>query len=111
MNNSITFVNGNTVWITQAEADDISTKLLAGDKFVKLNRLQKTFNTSEIANVGPNAIFFDPLVKDGEFSFSFNGIWAKKDEKEYRWNQGWKLARGEFSLGMPFDDFIATMTI
>jgi hypothetical protein len=109
--NSIIFLNGSTLWITQAESDTMSADLLAGKTFVSLPRLQKTFNVSQIANVGPNSVFSDPLVAGGEFSFSFNGMWAKLQDKEYAWNKGWKYSRGSFSSGMSFDEYIASTII
>ena len=111
MFNSIVFLNGSTLWITQAESDTMSADLLAGKTFVSLPRLQKTFNVSQIANVGPNQIFADPLVSGGDFRFAYNGMWAKLGDKEYAWNKGWKLQRGSFSNGMSFDDYIASTTI
>ena len=110
MYNSIQSVTGLNMWITEDEAQSLSTSLLAGDKFVKLDRLKKTFNTTEIADVGPNQIFFDPIVNGGEFSFSYQTVFAKKDDKEYRFNKGWKIDRGCFELGMPFDELIKKLT-
>src|ERR1035437_509978 len=109
--NSIIFLNGSTLWITQAESDTMSADLLAGKTFVSLPRLQKTFNVSQIANVGPNSVFSDPRLAGGEFSFSFNGMWAKLQDKEYDWNKGWKYSRGSFSSGMSFDEYIASTII
>ena len=110
--NSITFLSGLNCWITQAEADSISADLMAGKTFVSLLRLQKTFNVSQIANVGVNLIFSDPMVKGGDFKFSYDGLWAKNGDKEYVWNKGWKLQRGSWDgNGMTFDDYIASTII
>ena len=109
--NSLNFNNGTMIWLTQAEADAISTSLLAGAPYVRLERLQKTFNTTQIHDVGLNTVFGDPLVAGGEFRFAYNGLWAKLGDKEYAWNKGWKLQRGSFSNGMSFDDYIASTTI
>lgn len=111
MYNSIQFNNGLMVWVTQEEADSLSQDLLAEKKFIKIDRLQKTYNTSEIHDIGPNTVFFDPLVRGGEFSFAFSGLYAKLDGKEYTFNKGWKLMRGVFELGKPFAEFINLMTV
>lgn len=109
MYNSIQFVNGNNIWVTQDEADAMSQQLLDGKMFVKLDRLKKTFNMGTIANIGPSQIFFDPQVQGATFSFSFYTVFAQlPDGSQMRWDKGWKMARGDFALGVPFDDFIKT---
>jgi len=111
MYNCIFFYKSAPIWITQQEADDLSQQLIDGKSFVKLNRLNKTFNASSIADIGSNLIFNDPLVQGGQFSFTYYTVYAKNGEKEYRWQNGWKLARGEFGIGIPFNDFITSQTI
>jgi hypothetical protein len=109
MYNSLNFFNNSMVWITQAEADSMSTDFLAGKPFVSLPRLQKTYNSSSVHDVGPNNVFSDPTVAGGEFKFAYNGLWAKLADKEYVWNKGWKLQRGSWDgNGMSFDDYIAS---
>ena len=112
MFNSLNFNNGTMVWLTQAEADAISTSLLAGDTFISIPRIKKTYNSLEIHDVGINSVFSDPTVAGGDFKFSYNGIWALKDTKEYVWNKGWKLQRGSWDgNGMSFADYIASTII
>lgn len=109
--NSIVLINGGVIWLTQEESDSVSLNLLAEKTFVKVDRLQKVYNSSQIQSCGPTSFLMEPLVSGGEFSFSFNGLWAKKDDKEYVWNKGWKLARGEFANGKSFDELIIQMTV
>jgi hypothetical protein len=111
MYNSLNFNNAMMIWVTQAEADAMSADLLAGAGYVKLDRIKKTFNATQIHDVGSNTVFQDPLVAGGEFRFAYNGMWAKLGDKEYAWNKGWKLQRGSFSNGMSFDDYIASTVI
>ena len=111
MFNSLNFNNGMMIWVTQAEADTLSTSLLADSSYVSLPRLKKTFNATQIHDVGMNTVFQDPLVAGGDFHFAYQGLWAKKGDNEYVWNKGWKLNRGSFSNGMSFDDYITSTTI
>ena len=111
MFNSLNFFNGTMIWVTQDEATALSPQLLGGAPYVKIDRIQKTFNASGIHDVGVNSVFNDPLVAGGDFHFAYNGLWAKLGDKEYAWNKGWKLQRGSFSNGMSFDDYIASTTI
>jgi hypothetical protein len=110
MYNSINFFNNTMTWCTQTEADTMSADLLAGKPFVSLPRLQKTYNSASIHDIGVNSVFSDPLVAGGEFKFSRTGIWAKNNGIEYVWNKGWMSGRGTWDTcdGMSFDDFIAS---
>ena len=113
--NAITLISGQIIWITQAECDTITTYLLTNptgaQAFVQIPRLKKTYNLAQIASVGSQNCFQDPLVAGGQFSFAYNGMWAKLQDKEYAWNKGWKYSRGSFSSGMSFDDYIASTII
>ena len=112
MINSIQLSNGKEIFITQEEADFVSTSLLAGHMFFRVDRLKKVFNSSDILNCGPSQMFLDPLVRDGEFSFSESKVYAKKDDKEYVYDGWWKESRGDFELGtMDFNQFITYSTV
>ena len=108
--NSLNMLNGTMVWLTQAEADIISSELLDGRTFISIPRIKKTYNTSAIHDVGVNTVFSDSLVAGGEFKFSRTGIWAKNNGIEYVWNKGWMSGRGTWDTcdGMSFDDFISS---
>lgn len=103
--------SGYITWVTKDEAELISQKLLDGEKFVKLDRLNKVFNATEIVDVGPSQIFFDPLVRGGEFSFSYTTVYAKIHGMEFVYNKGWKRNPGCFSLGKPFEEIIKDFTV
>ena len=111
--NSLNLIGLGIIWLTQAENDSISADLLAGKTFIKIDRLQKTFNVSQIISCGPTSCMSDPLVAGGEFKFSRTGIWAKNNGIEYVWNKGWMSGRGTWDTcgGMSFDDFIASTTL
>ena len=113
--NAVALINGQIIWITQAECDTITAYLLTNptgaQAFVSIPRLQKTYNLAQIASVGSQNCFQDPLVAGGDFHFAYNGMWAKNGDKEYAWNKGWKFQRGSFSNGVSFDDYIASTII
>lgn len=104
----------NSTWITGEEFK----ALASGDsdcKFIYLERLDTIFNIDNIDSIGKPAIFRMSQVEGAEFRFGIDGtipdmidtVYAKKGDKEYKWNNGkWQPAQGLFSHAKTWEDFI-----
>ncbi len=112
MYSSIIFKNGACVWLTQEEADKVVHALLNGYAFFMIDRLQQTWNATEVAYCGINSVLMHDKVRGGEFRFTSQNLYAMKDGYEWVFNKGaWRNSKGYFEKALPFADFIATQTV
>lgn len=114
MEKTIVFNNALTIFITSAEFTYLNTKLLAGDSFVDLPRLNQTYNSGTISYIGVNQIFLDDKVKSADFKYTSSSVYAKKGDREFVFDskKGWTDAiPNTYSTGIDFDELITSQTV
>ena|SRR5260221_14340741 len=112
MYNSVVFTSGMTIFITPQESAYINNKLLNGEKFFDIPRLNQTFNSSTVYYVGINSIFNEDKVRGSDFAFTQTSVVAKtKDGIEYQYTKGWKKTKDMFATAFSFSDYMKAQTI
>jgi hypothetical protein len=114
MQNSIVLKNGAIIWITPDEYAAINTSLLANSLFINLPRMQKTFSTSTIAEVGVPNLMLNPKVIGAEFKFEQQAVIALIEggqQLAYRGEQWLICKQGTYEAAMTFDELIAANTV